>query len=102
LQPRNTYFLDKKSVFLEDSGNTEEALAIQDEIISIATDGKPFSDNEWGDEAEECNELLTLSYAWTAKGLLAVKLKLGPGVGTEYIEKGREYSNQWNKCKGYA
>ena len=102
LQPRNTYFLDKKSSFLEDSGNTEEALAIQDEIISIATDGKPFSDNEWGDEAEECNELLTLSHAWTAKSPLAVKLRLGPGVGPEYVEKGRGYSNQWNKCKGYA
>jgi tetratricopeptide (TPR) repeat protein len=95
LQPRNVYFLDYKSTYLDDLGQKEEAMAVQDEIIGIATDGKTFSDNEWGSDVEQCGEFAVLGYAWAAKGML-----VGNGLGPEYVDKSREYFKKSDECKG--
>jgi tetratricopeptide (TPR) repeat protein len=104
LQPRNVDLLEKKAFYLEVSGKIEESMSVLDEMISIANDGKPYYETDYGnEEVEGCRKPYWLYSTWMTKGSLALKLR-PPLVeeAKEYSDNAQKYMDEYRRCEDLA
>jgi len=93
--------LEKKAFYLEVSGKIEESMSVLDEMISIANDGKPYYETDYGnEEVEGCRKPYWLYSIWMTKGSLA--LKPNPPLveeAKEYSDKAQKYMDEYRRCE---